>query len=266
MAKTFLRWAGSKRQIVKRMAMYWTGGNTRYVEPFAGSALFFFELEPRSALLGDINSELIGMYEVVRSHPRELHQSLNRWANSEVEYYRVRDLDIGTLNKVDRAARFIYLNRFCFNGLYRTNRKGQFNVPYGGGKSGALPLVDDLKVASELLARSKLINGDFSQTLKYVEDGDFVYLDPPFATTERRVFKDYSAVSFGQSDVVRLRRSLEILHETGATFLLSYTDCAEGRMLAQSFRTSKVMVNRHIAGFTSRRRVAVELLITNADT
>ena len=264
MAKPFLRWAGSKRQLVKNMTMYWTGGNARYVEPFAGSARFFFQLEPQSALLGDINSELVSMYETVRTHPSELHQSLSHWPNNKDEYYRVRNLDPKTLNSIDRAARFIYLNRFCFNGLYRTNRAGNFNVPYGGGRSGTIPTENELKDASKLLTRAKFICGDFTRTLEDVKNSDFVYLDPPYTTSERRVFKDYGPRSFGQEDLVRLSEALDYLNEAGATFLLSYADCAEGRLLAHNFRTSKVITKRHIAGFTSSRCEVSELLITNA--
>ena len=264
MAKPFLRWAGSKRQLVKHMATYWTGGDARYVEPFAGSARFFFELEPKVALLGDINSDLVAMYEVVRTRPGRLYQALRRWPNNENEYYRIRALDCESLNEVDRAARFIYLNRFCFNGLYRTNKMGMFNVPYGGRKSGVIPSEAELKMAGNLLSRAKLMCGDFSRTLDNAKHGDFVYLDPPYTTAERRVFNDYGPQSFGQEDLLRLRSALEKLHEIGATFLLSYADCPEGEVLAYNFQTSKVTARRHIAGFASNRRVACELLITNA--
>ena len=264
MAKPFLRWAGSKRQLVKSLAKYWTGESARYVEPFVGSARLFFEIEPNSALLGDINSDLVSMYEVVRTHPSEIHHSLSHWSNNKDEYYRVRNLDPMTLDNIDRAARFIYLNRFCFNGLYRTNKAGNFNVPYGGRKSGAIPTEKELNDAGNLLTRVNFICGDFTQTLKSVKHGDFVYLDPPFTTAETRVFVEYGPSSFGQKDLVRLRKSLEELNDVGVTFLLSYAECPEGRMLAHNFRTSEVKAKRHIAGFANSRREAVELLISNA--
>ena len=266
MAKPFLRWAGSKRQIAKRLATYWPGGKTRYIEPFAGSACLFFELEPRSALLGDINSELIEMYEVVREHTYDLHQSLMRWSNDRTEYYRVRDMKPATMSNIDRAARFIYLNRFCFNGLYRTNGRGHFNVPYGGSRSGSIPSLETLEAASKILARSQLISGDFEEVLSSVNNNDFVYLDPPFSMTSRRIFTEYAPRPFGQKDIIRLRKAITNLDELGARFLLSFAECDEGKQLAKGFRTLQVATKRNIAGFTGNRCSATELIVTNALT
>ena len=266
MAKPFLRWAGSKRQIVKRLSEYWPGGNTRYIEPFAGSACLFFELEPHFAFLGDINSELIEMYEVVREHPHDLHESLSCWNNDQTEYYRVRNMKPSTLDSVERAARFIYLNRFCFNGLYRTNGSGHFNVPYGGGRSGSIPSVEVLNEASRILANSRLISGDFEEVLREVERTDFVYLDPPFSMIDRRSFTEYAPESFKEKDLIRLRETIYNLDEIGATFLLSYADCDEGKRLAKGFPTYRVETKRNIAGFPSSRKLATELIVTNAVT
>ncbi len=265
MAKPFLRWAGSKRQLVGRLAEYWPGGDAKYIEPFAGSAHLFFEIEPRSAVLSDINSALMEVYEVVRDWPLALHDAFSSWANEEHQYYRVRATDPGTLDKTVRAARLVYLNRFCFNGLYRTNGDGRFNVPYGGRRSGQLPSIVELEEASALLRRAKLIPGDFATVLQEAERGDFVYLDPPFSVQSRRVFREYDPASFGPADLKRMRTALDDLDCLGATFLLSYADCAEGDLLAEGFQRSRVVTRRHIAGFTNSRGTANELLITNAE-
>lgn len=262
--KPFLRWAGSKRQLVGRLAEYWPGGGAKYIEPFAGSAHLFFELEPGSAVLGDINSALIEVYEVVRDKPLWLHDALSNWANEESEYYRVRALDPNTLDRTARAARLVYLNRFCYNGLYRTNGDGLFNVPYGGRKSGQLPTMVELERASKVLSRAKLIPGDFEIALQEAGPGDFVYLDPPFSVENRRVFREYDPASFGPADLRRLRHALDHLDRLGATFLLSYADSAEGQTLAKGFQHSGVVIRRRIAGFTNSRGAAQELLITNA--
>ena len=263
MAKPFLRWAGSKKQLVGLMAHYWTGERTRYVEPFAGSARFFFQLEPPSALLGDLNADLMSMYGAVKDFPTELHAALSQWENSEEDYYRARELDPDSLSQIDKAARFIYLNRFCFNGLYRTNKVGKFNVPYGGSKTGSTPSQEELKAASQLLTHVTLVCTDFEATLKDIRDEDFVYLDPPFTTNGKRVFNDYGPQPFGSRDLNRLRKALEKLDKIGAAFLLSYADCPEGRQLAQDFKTTEVTTKRNIAGFASRRSVTTELLVTN---
>ena len=260
----FLRWAGSKKQLVQHLISYWPGGDARYVEPFAGSARLFFRLEPHSALLGDINSGLIEAYQVVRDRPHELHRALVEWANEEGEYYRVRALDPAMMTQTTRVARFIYLNRFCFNGLYRTNRAGRFNVPYGGHKSGRLPSLGALDEASVLLERAELIAGDFASVLRRVEKGDFVYLDPPFSVQSRRVFREYGPASFGPTDLLRMRAALQDLDRLGATFLLSYAESDEGEELASGFHSCRVTTKRHIAGFVASRRSATELLVTNS--
>ena len=263
MAKPFLRWAGSKRQLLGHLVPFWPGGDTKYIEPFAGSAHLFFEIEPRSAVLGDTNSGLMEVYEMVRDRPRLLHDAFSGWANDERQYYKVRAIDPSTLCKTERAARLVYLNRYCFNGLFRTNGKGHFNVPYGGNKSGRLPSLAELEKASALLSRAALITDDFAKTVSAAKAGDFVYLDPPFSVQSRRVFTEYGPDSFGPSDLKRMRTVLKHLHRLGATFLLSYAACPEGDTLAEGFRQVRVETTRRIAGSTGSRGPTVELLITN---
>lgn len=266
MAKPFLRWAGSKRQLLGRLVEFWPGGDATYIEPFAGSANLFFKLEPCSAILGDSNSGLMEVYEVVRDQPRALHDEFGGWENEERQYYRIRAIDPSTLCKAARAARLVYLNRYCFNGLYRTNAQGHFNVPYGGRKSGSLPTLHELEAASELLSRATLVTGDFTKTVKSAKTGDFVYMDPPFSVQGRRVFNEYGPESFGPSDLKRVRKALKHLDQLGATFLLSYADCPEGETLARGFRQMHVEITRRIAGSTGSRGTAKELLITNLAT
>lgn len=265
MAKPFLRWAGSKRQLLNRLVTFWPGGDTRYVEPFAGSACLFFEIEPASALIGDINADLISTYRVVRDHPKEVYQSMIRWCNEKAEYYRIRDLDASSLGSVERAARFIYLNKYCYNGLYRTNGKGNFNVPYGGEKSGPLPSSATLTNAADLLSRAELVCGDFEQIITEIIAGDFVYLDPPFAVTGRRGFTEYSSQPFRVSDLPRLQEAICRIDTLGATFLLSYTDSEEGRSLADGYRSLVVSTKRSIAGRSDSRRTEKEIIVSNAE-
>lgn len=263
MAKSFLRWAGSKQQLVSVMASHWTGEKRRYVEPFVGSARIFFALEPQSALLGDTNADLMSMYEIVRTNPIRIGVKLNQWENSEEQYYAIRALPPEELDAVERAARFIYLNRYCFNGLYRTNKAGHFNVPYGGIKSGTLPTTTELQTAAKLLARVELKCCDFQQILEEVTSEDFVYLDPPFMSRGVRIFNEYSSQPFTSDDLNRLRDGIEHIHKVGASFILSYADCTEGKELARDFTTTRVKTRRNIAGFASKRRDVNELLVTN---
>lgn len=262
-AQPLLRWAGSKRQIVPTLATYWNSGFKRYVEPFAGSACLFFHLAPRVAVLGDINSDLLATYRSIKHRCPEVSKLLRTMRKSEREYYRIRALRPDQLSQARRAARFIFLNRFCFNGLYRTNSKGSFNVPYGGRGSGSLPSDEALQRASSLLKRATLIRADFEEVLDKVEAGDFVYMDPPFSVSDRRVFKEYDASVFCWKDIIRLRRRLEGLAEMGISFVVSYVRSDEADYLCKGFKVSPVNVRRNISGFLKSRIRCQELLISN---
>ena len=262
-AQPLLRWAGSKRQIVPTLARYCNDNFKRYVEPFAGSACLFFHLAPQTALLGDINNELLATYRHVRLRYQEVSKLLRKMRKGEREYYKIRSLQPDRLPPAKRAARFIYLNRYCFNGLYRTNGSGGFNVPYGGRGSGSLPSSEALQRASSLLKRATLINGDFEKVLDRVKQGDFVYMDPPFSVSERRVFKEYDASIFGWKDIIRLRQRMDRLAKMRIPFVVSYVQSREAEYLAKGFNVSVVCVRRNISGFLASRSRCQELLISN---
>jgi DNA adenine methylase len=261
--KPLLRWAGSKRKLLPLLSTYWDGGFRRYVEPFAGSACLFFHLRPRRAVIGDINLELIATYRTVKSRPHDVVVALQSLARGPEQYYRLRAMDAtGTAASV-RAARFIYLNRFCFNGLYRTNKRGQFNVPYGGSGTGQLPNEARLAEVSQALASASLVSGDFSKVLGMCRPGDFVYMDPPFRVAKDRVFNEYDASAFGSDDIVRLREWMLRLESAAVRFVVSYAACEEADYLRHGFWTRVVNVRRNIAGFTGARALSREVLISN---
>jgi DNA adenine methylase len=259
----FLRWAGSKRQLMPVLSLYWGNHFSRYVEPFVGSASLFFQLSPKSALLGDINAELIETFFQVKNNLPLLLNELKKIKTGHHNYSRIRSLDPSTLSPLYRAARFIYLNRFCFNGLYRTNQSGQFNVPYGGDKSGRIPSNLAFDRCSQSLQKAKLFTGSFEKTLEQVCKGDFVYMDPPFRVKARRVFNEYDSSVFDQSAVQRLRDWLIRLDRMSVSFLVSYAESDESIFLAQGFRYEVVSVRRNISGFIESRRHANEFLISN---
>ena len=260
--KPFLRWAGSKRKQLARLASFWSPDHVRYIEPFAGSACLFFELAPNAAVLGDANHDLIDVYRVVRDDPERLYRRLRRIRRDLPTYCRWRHLKARSLDRETRALRFLYLNRNCFNGIYRTNIKGEFNVPMGR-RPGAYFSRDDLLNCSRLLQRAKLVAGDFGRTLEYVRRGDFVYLDPPYAVTSRRIFAEYGRKAFDTSDISRLSSALATIPERGADFLVSYADCTEARALASDWYSIRLPVRRHVAGFAGARRNAYEWIISN---
>lgn len=235
-----------------------------YVEPFAGSACLFFALLPERSILGDFNTELIEAYSIVAHAPDAVYDSLAGMADTASEYYRVRSWKPGELNAVQRTARFIYLNRFCFNGVYRTNLKGQFNVPRGRD-TGELPSLADLRAYSLVLRKAELRAGDFLQTLNQVQKGDFVYLDPPYTKENQPYSGEYGYGAFSAEDMDRLLPELERIDSLGATFLLSYRYTPVLHQQLKVWNRRLVSVRRHVAGFSSARRVVREMLVSNRD-
>lgn len=259
-----LRWAGSKQRLVPRLADYWGTGYSRYVEPFAGSAALFFHLDPPAACLNDINTQLIECYEALAADPGDLHERVVSISSDEKVYYEVRALDPAKLSVEDRAARFIYLNRHCFNGIYRTNQKGDFNVPYGAIGAGGVPSLERFEECSRTIKRAKLSSQDFDEFIRgTVRAGDFVYLDPPYAVANRRIFRQYDKHSFGLEDVERLAECLDFIDSVGAKFLVSYAYSAEIKPLLERWSSRRISTQRNVAGFAEHRRKAVEVLVTN---
>ncbi|MHB8405068.1 MAG: DNA adenine methylase [Gammaproteobacteria bacterium] len=262
--KPFLRWAGSKKKVVPILSEYWDKSYKRYIEPFMGSSVLFFHLQPDQAILSDINSELIDTYSAVKSNPNKVHEALRHLTKGKVAYYKIRNINPKKLNKVSRAARFIYLNRFCFNGIYRTNRDGKFNVPYSNNPRSDLPTKKELVVVSKSLRKVQLHCADFERIISAnVMTNDFVYLDPPYAVANRKIFRQYGPQTFGLDDLERLNGVLHDIDKKGAHFLLSYAFCREAKTVFKDWTQRRILTTRNIAGFSKFRRRAVEILATN---
>lgn len=242
---------------------YWNSGCARYVEPFAGSGSLFFQIQPNDAILGDLNKDLIDTYIAIKNGVEEVIEALSVLRMGKQTFLRIRKRFGEELNLSEKASHFIYLNRYCFNGLYRTNSKGKFNVPYGGGKSGQLPEAAQLREYSHLLSKVSLVNGDFEQTLKDVRKGDFVYLDPPYITSTKRTFGEYYPGSFTKNDLQRLTQQLNRIDAMGASFVLSYERCEESDSFLGDWNSRVVRVRRNIAGFKDSRKTIDEILISN---
>lgn len=259
-----IRWAGSKHRLLPHLSRFWSGQD-RYVEAFAGSACLFFNVEPKRALINDVNKELINAYRQLRDNPHRIYRQLIKVPATGVEYYRLRSLAPSDLSKEQRAVRFFFLNRYCFNGIYRTNNNGEFNVPYAKhGKTGRFPSLDHWIRCSDMLKRATFGSEDFETYLrKRVRAGDFVYLDPPYAVSNRRIFSQYSAQTFGLEDLERLGSLLEEINARGATFLVSYARSPESRLLEKNWHVRRVLTQRNVAGFSRHRRRAQEILISN---
>jgi DNA adenine methylase len=242
---------------------YWMPRAERYVEPFMGSACLFFALQPACGLLADLNGELVATFLTVRDQPSAVSLALARLPIGRATYERLRGQDTRRLSALARAARFIYLNRFCFNGLYRTNLAGQFNVPFSNSRTGPLPSAADLIAASRVLSSAELRVSDFEDTFASVCRGDFVYADPPFAVSNRRVFSQYGPSPFGAADLGRLGDCLRRIDKKGVPFVVSYALCKEALEAFSAWKVTRVQTQRNISGFAKHRRKAVELIVTN---
>jgi DNA adenine methylase len=263
--RPFLKWAGGKTRllsVLRRSVPPAPFG--RYFEPFVGGGALFFDLSPDRAVLSDMNPELISCYQVVRSSPEELIQELARYSVSESEFYRVRALQPGELSPVVRAARFIYLNKTCYNGVYRVNRSGQFNTPFGHYKTVALVDEDNLRRASELLQNATLICQDYQSVLDCATEADFVYFDPPYMPVSRYSdFKRYTKEFFYESDHEHLAQVFSSLVAKGCKVLLSNSYHPKITKLYSEYFQTKVDVPRFVNCKGKGRGDVTELLISN---
>lgn len=219
---SILRWMGSKRRlvgpIVERLPSTTAGG--RYFEPFLGSGAVFFSYRPSDAVLGDINSDLMNAWGQIRSDPDAIWSSINRIPFDRASYYEVRESFKTEVDEFDRAVQFVYLNRFCFNGIYRTNRQNHFNVPYGS-RTGSLPSVEAFRACAANLNSAVLTVGDFEETLRTAGEGDVVYLDPPWPTVRPNYGEYGYGVLDSGSDIERLLAVIDDLVRRGANVFLS---------------------------------------------
>jgi DNA adenine methylase len=259
--KPIFRWAGSKRKLLPTLIRY-VPAHSRYVEPFVGSGCLFFALRPEGAVLGDINAELIGAYTTIRDSAELVARAIHKMPLTREYYYQLRAVNPKSLSQVMKSARFVYLNRFCFNGVYRTNLGGQFNVPRGV-RTGTLPTRLELINWSSVLKGATFQVGDFGASLDHVRRGDFVYLDPPYSKPGIRNRGEYGYNSFGELDLPRLSEWLKTIDKRGATFLLSYRYSALIVSMFPEWYRRTVTVRRHVAGFVSARANVREVLFSN---
>jgi DNA adenine methylase len=262
--QSFLKWAGGKRWLLPRLR-YRLPEYRTYFEPFAGSAGLFFELEPRQAVLGDANPELMNCYRRVGDSVAAVLRLLKALRADERTYYRVRDRLYERGDSVERAAYFIYLNKTCWNGLYRVSESGHFNVPIGRRRPGA-QIFDEatLRAASRLLRRTEIVCGDFEAIVRSARKNDLVYFDPPYVTTRGRVgFRKYNPIIFQRMDDLRLARAAHRLAARGVNVLATnHADPLVKQLYDGPFFKTELRRNGRIAADSSRRTPLSELLIS----
>ncbi len=263
-AGPFLKWAGGKGQVLKQYSPLFPAAWRTYFEPFLGGGAVFFHLAPNTAVLSDINEDLINAYVVVRDRVDELVAALRVHHNEQDYFYAVRAWKPETLTPVERAARLIFLNRTCFNGLYRVNKKGQFNVPFGRYSNPTICDEAKLRAASLALTGAEIRAADFEAALEGAGAGDFAYLDPPYnpiSTTSS--FTSYAQEGFGEGEQRRLASVYKRLDNRGVRLMLSNSASSLVRGLYAGFRIIEVTAKRAINAKADRRGPIPELLILN---
>jgi DNA adenine methylase len=270
MAKPIVKWAGGKTKLLEPLTQRVPTQIRTYAEPFAGGAALFFALadDPsrtiERAVLADQNEDLVACYRAVRDDVEALLVALAAYKHDEEEYYRVRDRDPRGLGDAERGARLIYLNRTCFNGLWRVNRQGKFNVPFGRYTNPRIVDADGLRAASRALARTKLLAADFAEVTRDLGPGDFAYFDPPYVPVSKSAsFTSYAREGFGPADQDRLLAELHRLAAAGVTAILSNADTEATRALYSDFAVHLVTAPRAINSKGGSRGHVGELIVTS---
>lgn len=264
----FLKWPGGKRSLLQQLTKSFPSQSEQstYFEPFLGGGAVFFSLRPRHAVLSDINSDLIEVYQAVRDEVDAVICHLSKMKYDEITYYKVRKSN--PRSRAKRAARFIYLNKSCFNGIYRVNSKGKFNVPFGKhGKNVLLCDENQLSSASAALKDVEIVCLDFEHSLLRCRAGDFVYVDPPYTTAHKNNgFLEYNAKIFSWEDQERLARVVHRLANEGVKVVISNADhptIVEQYQALGNFSIKTISRQSTVAGSAKQRSTTTELVIAS---
>ena len=272
--KPFVKWAGGKRQIIDKLKQYIPSNYNCYYEPFVGGGALFFELAPKVAVINDSNKELMNVYKVLCDHEKytKMCKVLNGYEanHSEEFYYEVRNMDkeknFNRLSDYKKAARTLYLNKSCFNGLYRVNSKGQFNVPFNKNKKVNTYDGENLLTIHMHLNMNDITieNVDFEECVKTAKKGDFVYFDPPY-DSDTSTFNSYTEEGFGKEEQRRLAKVFKELDERGVYVMLSNHNTILINELYKDYNINIIEAKRSINSKGSKRGNVEELIITNYD-
>jgi len=262
--KPLLRWAGGKSWLIKDLNRFLPLKYNNYHEPFLGGGSVFFYLKPKgTSYLSDTNADLINVYISIKNNVEELINILKKFKNTKEEYYKIRDKNFHS--SIEKAAQFIYLNRTGFNGIYRVNLNGKYNVPYGFKKYKQLFDYDRFRKASVILKKAKLTSGDFEISLKYISEGDLVFLDPPYTTSHvKNAFIKYNEKLFSWKDQIRLASYIEKIIKKNAFFILTN---AKHKAVKELFGVFCVPITIRranvVGGKNAKRGITEEYIFTN---
>ncbi len=270
--KPIVKWAGGKTRLLDELRTRVPTDVGAYVEPFAGGAALFFALAEdvaahkrtmARAVLADRNDELIACYRAVKNDVKGVIEALGAYRHDKDLFYEVRARDTATMSDVERGARLIFLNHTCYNGLWRVNSSGKFNVPFGNYKKPRILDQEALEAASAAFERVEFVGGDFTEATSGLGQGDFVYFDPPYAPASTTAdFTTYATGGFGPNDQMRLVEELRRLRDAGVLVMLSNADTPDTREMYADFNVVAVSAPRSINSDANKRGLAAELLVT----
>ena len=262
----FLKWPGGKRWVLKKLPEVFSIQFNNYYEPFLGSGAVFFHLCPEKSVLSDVNEELINLFTQMRDHPQELAKQLqaHQKKHSKTYYYEIRDKDY--VSPMERAGRFLYLNRTCFNGMYRENKNGKFNVPIGT-KDNCIYDIDKFEHYSNALKNAELMTCDFRSTIKKAESGDLLFVDPPYTIgqAQQNSFIKYNSKLFSWNDQEDLCSEIVAARNRGVIIISTNAYCDELLEMykKEGFYVQPIEKKSTISGVIDKRRKTTELLITS---
>ena len=273
-AAPVVKWVGGKRQLLPQILPLIPKRMTAYCEPFLGGGAVLFALQPKHALVNDLNQDLITVYRVIKEDADALIEHLSRHENTPEYFYRIRDLDrdkeaYAAMSDVEKASRLLYLNKTCYNGLFRVNASGAFNSPYGHYRRPNIVNEQTIRGVSRYFNSCDItfFSGDFASVLEQVPKGGFVYLDPPYdPVSDTASFTGYNRGGFGREEQVRLKECCDALTARGVKFLLSNSATPFIRELYGSYRVSIVQARRAVNSVASRRGAIEEVLVRNYGT
>ncbi len=272
-----VKWVGGKRQLLKEILPLIPKDITTYYEPFVGGGAVLFALQPKKAVINDYNEELINVYNVIMDEPDELIKILeiHKEKNNSEYYYKVREIDrtpeYKKLSNIERAARIIYLNKTCYNGLYRVNQAGQFNSPYGRYKNPNIVNLPTVKAINDYFNKNNITitSGDYKDALKKIraKTKSFVYFDPPyFPLSSSSSFTGYTDNGFGEEQQMELKNECDKLNKKGIRFLLSNSSCKFIEDLYKSDYNIKIIKAKRVLNSDGNKRGEIdEVLISNYD-
>lgn len=268
MTKPFVKWVGGKSQLLSELTTRIPDRFSRYFEPFLGGGALFFCLQPQQSILIDINEELTNTYKVVKEKVEELIIDLKQHIHEKNYYYQIRnidrDLEYKLWSDVQRASRLIYLNKTCFNGLYRVNSKGQFNTPIGSYKNPKIIDESNLRACSQVLQTAEIFTGSFFEIEEKITSSDFVYFDPPYAPLNATSnFTGYSQDKFDLSMQSNLRNLCDRLNAKGVRFMVSNSNAPLILELYSDYKIEFVYATRAINSKGNKRGKIPEVIITN---